>query len=113
MTFGDDTTELFAKDLKTLLTDTAEGLELEPDAFVVKYTNKGKEFTVKTENNFKIMVSKPPNDDGVFECRVELKDKKPAAEAEEVKTEPVKPPAPVYNNPGAGGCAINQVADHF
>ena len=47
--------------------------ELEPGNFIVKYTNKGKEITVKTENNFKVMVSKPPNADGVFEVRIELK----------------------------------------
>ena len=73
VTHGDEVTELFAKDLATLLADTAEGLEIEPGNFVVKYTSKGKEITVKTENNFKVMVSKPPNADGVFEVRVELK----------------------------------------
>ena len=74
MTFGDEVTELFAKDLATLLADTAEGLEIAPGDFIVKYTNdKGKEITVKTENNFKVMTSKAPNADGVYEVRVELK----------------------------------------
>ena len=52
VTYGEEVTELFAKDLATLLSDTAEGLEIEPGNFVVKYTSKGKEITVKTEKNF-------------------------------------------------------------
>ena len=96
MTYGEETTELFAKDLHTLLADTAEGLELTEGNFVVKYTHKGKEITVKTENNFKVMVSKPPNDEGVFEVRVEMKGE-PSKEVSTPSTPVVT--APVYDAP--------------
>ena len=95
VTYGDEVTELFASNLATLLADTAEGLEIEPSSFIVKYTNdKGKEITVKTENNFKVMTSKAPNADGVYEVRVELKG---AAKPEEPKEEAKPVHVPTYN----------------
>jgi len=110
VTYGEETTELFAKDLHTLLADTAEGLELPEGNFVVKYTHKGKEITVKTENNFKVMVSKPPNAEGVFEVRVELK-----GEAKPEASTPATPTitAPVYDAPSTSDVEPSAAVAHL
>ena len=93
-----------------MLADTAEGLELAEGNFVVKYTSKGKEITVKTENNFKVMVSKPPNEDGVFEVRCELK-----GDATPASTTPVTPAvtAPVYDVPSTSNLLPQDTAAHL
>ena len=72
ISFGDEMTECMASDLESLKQEASEGLDIPAGTFNITYMNKGKKVVVRTQGNYKIMVSKPPNADGNFEVNCEL-----------------------------------------
>ena len=89
MTYGDEMTEITTTDLEGLKEEAGEGLALAKDSFQITQVNKGKKVVIRTQNNFKTMVNKPPNADGAYEVSVELlgqaQDKPVAAPVEQEK----------------------------
>ena len=64
-------TECIASDLESLKSEASEGLAIAPGSFNITYMNKGKKVVVRTQGNYKIMVSKQPNAEGNFEVNCE------------------------------------------
>ena len=72
VTYGEEMTECMASDLESLKQEASEGLDLAKGSFNITYMNKGKKVVVRTQGNYKIMVSKQPNSEGNFEVNCEL-----------------------------------------
>ena len=72
VTYGEEMTECMASDLESLKQEAGEGLDLAKGSFNITYMNKGKKVVVRTQGNYKIMVSKQPNAEGNFEVNCEL-----------------------------------------
>ena len=66
VTHGEETTELLATDLDSLLKESSEGLALKPDTFNITYMSKGKPIVVRSQNAFRMMIKKHANEDGVY-----------------------------------------------
>ena len=93
-------TECIAVDLESLKSEIADALELAKDSFNISYAWKGKQVVVRTQGNFKIMVSKPPNTEGSFEVVCEMKDQKSPKPVSTPDVEEKKPtPQPVKEAP--------------
>ena len=116
VTHGTDMTECMAHDLESLQTEAGDGLNIKKDTFLITYMNKGKRIIVRTQGNYKIMVSKPPNAEGVYEVKCEPKDQEqvpvpdkpvPTPDVEE------KPKVPEYNPSPLAEMDAKDSYEHF
>ena len=124
VTHGTDMTECMAHDLESLQTEAGDGLNIKKDTFLITYMNKGKRIIVRTQGNYKIMVSKQPNAEGNFEVNCELievekaKPEQTPVSSQQAKPEPTtvvkKPPAGLeYSPPDIAQMRPENVYDHL
>jgi hypothetical protein len=124
VTYGEEMTECIASNLETLQQEAGEGLDLAKGTFLITYMYKGKKVVVRTQGNYKIMVSKQPNAEGNFEVNCELievekaKPEPTPVSIQQAKPEPTivvkKPPAGLeYSPPDIAQMRPENVYDHL
>ena len=66
-------TEFKSSRLELLIKRSSEGLNIAEGTFELQYEYKGKEVTVRTDDNFDTMINKHANQDGVYELELVMK----------------------------------------